>query len=174
MGEIIDRVGQMVVRATSPDNRIMALFKGGHTLEIRFRPGVYDQYARAELEHQLSQLGPLVWTGYRRGLSKIITDVAGASGKSTSDDEYPERRRYKRARAELVASAMSPRKCVRAEAVGLLRWDVHVKDGTQQHLSEAEFCGEITSLVDLVINDHNSKINALQREHLGLRPPETA
>lgn len=170
MGEITDRVDRMVVRATSPDNNIMAAFTGGRTLEIQFRPGTYRAYSRHGLQHQLSQLGPLVFTGYRRGLNQVIQSVTGST-EPASEDWDANRRRYRQAQEKLVARAFSPNRRLRAQAEGLLHWTVEIKDGTLAELSEADFCREASKLVDRVLNDHNIKIGELQKRHLGLRAP---
>lgn len=164
---IAEKLDGLTIQSSSPDGRIRAVLTGRTNLKLEFWPGGYGEYTERDLEHQLSRLATLTWTGYRRGYTEIVT-AAGLEVVLEPGDEWNSRdRRYQEERLEVEGRGESARGSVRTRTLALLRWQFKIKDGTLRAVPEAAFVREALGAVGLAIKDYRSQSTRLRQEYFG-------
>ena len=158
----VDRLNRMTIRASSPDQQVQVTLSDGDNFAVAFQPGAYERYRERALEQQLTRLATGVWSGYRRGYLTVVSELTGQPvgvGQHTSDSQ---RRRFQEARARLVSTGESPKGLVRVESVGLVRWQIDIRDGALAGLTEQEFLAELNRAVRALLTDYYARMIKLK------------
>lgn len=171
MGEIRDRRDALTVRVESPDGGIRAILKGGSFQSLGFRPGRYRDYREPRLEHQLSRLATLLFTGHSRGM-RLIKEQAGVRSYSDPAMAIDEtERRYLEGIRSFTAIGAGSLDVVRVRTVGMLDWRCKVRPGSVARLSEDEFAAEATAAAHAVRLEISRQITRIKDDCYGLRRP---
>lgn len=161
-----ERIDAMKVTVRSPDGRVQARLTGGKYLEVGFARGAYHDYDEALLEHQLSQLAKLLWTGYQRGFDQAVDEATGGrAGRSDEEHWDANERRFATEVSKLVAKGVSPGNCVKAETEGMRNWRVRIRDGTLDRLDEQTFGEEVAALAQAVISDYRGGVATARQRY---------
>ncbi|ADD41850.1 hypothetical protein [Stackebrandtia nassauensis] len=172
-----DELAKLVVEVTSPDGNIKAKLVAGEQLTVAFRPGTYARYDERGLEHQLSRLAMLAWTGYRRGFFEAKGRAEDISAKDAEKEHLnhwdANTRRYNEEMAQIVARGKSSGNVIRAQAKGLAFWKVEIRDGTLASMDEATFCAECVSVLAAVQRDSKNQEILLKDFYFGLNIPKS-
>ncbi|GIG65853.1 YbaB/EbfC family nucleoid-associated protein [Phytomonospora endophytica] len=174
MSRLKDLLDRMVVTVRSPDNMIKARLYEQKRLQVAFRPGAYERYRADRLEHQLSRLGTLMWTGYRRGYYAALGEVTGRAHdpsprRATWD---PNRRRFQEEQATTPFEGASPSGLVRVTNVGMMDWRVTVEPEALKLRDEHGFADELAAAGRSLLADYRVKTVVMKDEHYRLAIPD--
>lgn len=173
MGELAERLGTMVVTATSPDGQVSARVRGSAAaVEVTFSPGAYPRYREDGLARRLEQLATLTFTRYRRTEQEIVAAVFAEPLTDDGTDFGPQRHRYIKALAHVVATGESDDGQLRVTARGLVAWEVTIAPGALRRRSEQEFLDALSTAVRRLLADYNAQVFAVQDEIYDLGYPE--
>ncbi len=171
MGIMADRLNRMEVRVSSPDRWIEATLTNQDQVSVRFGYDAYRLYDERTLEQQLGRLATRVWVEYRREYYRALSD---ATGEIVRGDEYEpdgQRRLFQQAQAAMISTGVSAGGWIKAEAEGLVRWQVTIRDGATRKLTEEQFVQEVQSVVAALLSNYYAKMVALKDGFYDLRLP---
>jgi hypothetical protein len=164
VGEIADRLDAMTIRVTSPDNNIAAKLWNRRQVDFRFRSGAYRSYDERGLEHQLSQLGTLLWTGYRRGYDTIMKDNDMILMVEPKDANSDTGRKFLEMRDVTVAEGVSQGGWVKVRTEAMLRWKFRIKDGGLAGHTEEQFITETLSAIHALMRHWEELVRRAREE----------
>ncbi|HZE40433.1 MAG TPA: hypothetical protein VE172_16650 [Stackebrandtia sp.] len=176
MPSLQEQLDVLRVEVTSPDNQIKAKISGeADDVALAMRPGAYKRYDEATLEHQLSRLCTLGWTGVRRGyfqaLATVYSVTEGEAEKMEKNPPDVRDRDYNKEISEIVAEGRSKGGVVRGRAKGMAFWKVQIRPGTLEKLDEEEFIAEcLSALRDVQLDSKRQEI-LLKDKYFGLNVP---
>ncbi|GAA4951425.1 YbaB/EbfC family nucleoid-associated protein [Actinoplanes utahensis] len=172
-----DRLRGMTVTGTSPDGQIRATVSGDMRLELRLRPGAYDQADERGLSRQLAGLGATTWVAWERERREIYrryqglsTEEAEADRRTPRDSRY---RLFEEGLRRLECQALSPSEVLHVRTVGMTEWHVDIEPGTLRRLREPEFVQEVVSAFGGLIQDRERRLTLLKAEHFDLGIPRS-
>jgi hypothetical protein len=162
MGELIDRLEMLSVRASSPDGGIEGTVRGRLDVDIRFVHDAYRRYSERDLGHQLAQLGALLWTRYRREYLETATAVR--AGDNPIIDDEPRDLAFRERMEALVVHGRSAHGWISMRSRALVHWDVKVGADAIRQLSEDEFLVELSGAIADILRDWQGKLIVLTDE----------
>lgn len=173
MGQLADRLRDMVVTATSPDGHITARVRGqGEGFEVSFGPGAYRGYSHGALTYQLTHLATLAFTAHRRAEQSIVDKVMATPLRDDGVDFGPERRRYLQALKELTAVGESDGGQLRLSSRGLIAWEITIDPTALDRWSERQFLQALHLAVARLLAHHAAQVFALKDDIYDLGFPD--
>ncbi|MFG2037239.1 hypothetical protein, partial [Dactylosporangium sp. NPDC048998] len=126
MERFVDRLAQVAITASSPDDGIKAEVRADDYFQVWFAAGAYRRYDASTLSQQLARLASLLWTRYRREYLYALEEHLG--GLRDDGYERPEERIYWEQLEQLVARGASDRGEVRVQSRALVSWEFEIDD----------------------------------------------
>ena len=166
MGDLGDDLVSLTVTATSPDGQIRAtLGNQGEKVDIAFQPHAYARYSDSALARELAHLAMRVTASYVRAQTKLIDDAIPDVLHDDGIEFGPEQREYRQRLMAIKAGARSKDKRIAVASHSLVRWVVHIADGTVRTVPEETFKASLISAVRAVLTQHQREVLKLKDEH---------
>src|SRR5689334_16390717 len=77
MGELVDRLDRMRVRASTNNGAVTAELHGTDRVRLEFATGYYRRLDHGQLESALASLGRALWAARLRGYQTVVEDSGG-------------------------------------------------------------------------------------------------
>jgi hypothetical protein len=158
----------MVVEVSSPDRQIFARLSGEDDVTLWFAPGAYLRYDERQLAHQLARLATLLWVAYQQAYQRAWSEPTGTPAPTRGPQDAV-RRAFRQEQLELAVAGVSPYGFVTVRSVGLLTWEVDIREGTPRQLSEQEFLQEALDAARMLLDDYFAQTHRLKDEYFDLR-----
>lgn len=165
----------LVIRVSSPDERIHARLTNQIDLEIWFSPWTFHRYDEGERAYQLGRLGQLAWVAYQRARDSAYQKAYALSAEELAlanrPSEDPQRRAYDDALNEMQGEGVSPDGSIRIHTTGMLRWSVEFDRDTPRRLGEVGFISQLLGAFRSLLADREMKATLLKAEHFDMGLP---
>ncbi|MGH8879036.1 MAG: hypothetical protein ACRD0P_17125 [Stackebrandtia sp.] len=168
MGIMADRLDAMVINVSSPDGQVHGELRDRDAITVSFQDNSYRHYTERGMEHQLSRLAVLLWTGYQRGYDAALTEATGQPVTRSTETWDANRRRFRDEQAKTVAKGMSKEGYIYVETTGMLSWQIVIRDGTLKKLDETQFAEELIGAYHAMSAEYRAKLSRLRAKHFGV------
>ncbi|GLY32497.1 hypothetical protein [Kineosporia sp. NBRC 101731] len=161
MGELAERVNQLKVFVSTPDNGMTAELQGRDQLSVTFQEGLYRRSDEAGLERKIATLANLLWLAHTREYWRIFRDVTGnylAGSDHSQNSSVGERQQ---ARDSVEAIGVSANGAIKLRSTGLRQWHVSIRGGTLRDLSERDFTASLGEAAQRLLRAHAVKLAKL-------------